>query len=111
MIQQDNLRAAQVHDQQQAIRDRQRQILRDENLQLMNQKRNQDSLNRSLEIAATHTSPVQIGDGYRQQLANMQERDRAHSLQTMHYNSSMLGNSPARQKQLQAEMNYSMSNQ
>jgi len=49
---------------------------------------------------------VQIGDGYRKQLANLQERDRAHSLQTLQYNSAMLGNSPARQKQLQAEMSY-----
>lgn len=80
-------------------------------MQLMEQKRNQDNLNRSLEMAGSQTSPGHIGDGYQQQLAHMQERDRAHSLQTQAYNSNMLGNSPARQQQLQAENRYAMTNQ
>ena len=41
----------------------------------------------------------------------MQERDRAHSTQISTYNSAMLGNSPAREKQLQAEHQYANSNQ
>ena len=36
LIDMDNARAQQIADQQQAIRDQQRRIMRDENLQLMN---------------------------------------------------------------------------
>ena len=47
MVSMDNQRARQFSDQQAAIRDRQRQILRDENMQLMNAKRNREDMDRS----------------------------------------------------------------
>lgn len=46
--------------------------MRDENLQLMNQRRNQQEMDRSVETMAGPTSPIRIGDGYKQQLANME---------------------------------------
>ena len=70
--------------------------MRDENLQLMEQRRDQDNMNRALDQAKASASPERIGDGYQQQLAQMQERDRAKALTNQGYNSNMLGNSPAR---------------
>jgi len=58
--------ARQYQNQQQQIRDRQRQILRDENLSLMAQKKNKEEFDRSLDIAKTGTSPGYIGDGHAQ---------------------------------------------
>ena len=58
LIDQDNARAQQIADQQQAIRNEQRRIMRDENLQLMNQKKNLDEMGRVQEKSLANTSPV-----------------------------------------------------
>ena len=75
--------------------------MRDENLNLMNQRRNQQEMERANELGtnATVASPHAIGDGYKQQLANMQEQERQKAVK-MHNYASNVG-SPARQKQLQ----------
>ena len=103
MISMDNQRARQVQDQQAAIRDRQRQILRDENMQLMNNKRNRDDFDRSQDRLQYGTSPHAIGQGYGSQLAAMQEKDRQKNLQMQQFSANV--GSPARQKQLQDEYN------
>ena len=59
-------------------------------------------MERSHELAqGTNTSPGHIGDGYRVQLANMQENERVKSIAMQKYTDSV--GSPTRQKQLQAE--------
>ena len=58
------------------MRDRQRQIMRDENLALMNQRKQNDQLDREQGKSLANTSPVQIGEGYKRQLAAMQAKDR-----------------------------------
>ena len=45
--------------------------MRDENLQLMALKRNQQDLVRSHDLIQAGTSPHHIGSGYQQQLHNM----------------------------------------
>ena len=77
--------------------------MRDENLAIMNQKRNQKEMERSNDLQGSNTSPGHIGDGYRMQLANMQENERVKSIAMMKYAENVA--SPTRNKQLQAEMN------
>ena len=101
IVQNDNWRAKQVENQQMQIREKQRQILRDENLQLMANKRNQEEFVRSQELIKAGTSPGQIGEGYQQQLRAMQEKERVKQMQINQYANNV--GSPARQKQLQTE--------
>jgi len=56
-------------------------------------------MDRSNELQQAGTSPNYIGDGYKHQLAAMQEQERVKSMQ-IHQFAVNVG-SPARQKQLQ----------
>lgn len=59
-------------------------------------------MERSHELTqGTNTSPGHIGEGYRVQLANMQENERVKSIAMQKYADSV--DSPNRRKQLQAE--------
>jgi len=49
--------------------------MREENLQLMNQKKSKEEMERSFELQNSNTTPVQIGDGYQRQLAAMQQQE------------------------------------
>ena len=77
--------------------------MHDENMKLMHQRRNQHDFDRQLNHVQVGTSPSAIGDGYRRQLAAMQEHERVKSMQMQHYAANV--GSPARQKQLQEMQN------
>lgn len=68
-----------------AMNDRQKEEMTQVNLAQMNEKRMREDLNRRHERAEQGTSPAHIGNGYRQQLAFMQEAERLNNISLKNY--------------------------
>ena len=80
MIERDQALAKHNEMQRKTLADRQREEMRDQNLALMQQKRDRDILHKQDITGVQGVSPAYIGNGYKQQLAAMQEAERMNNI-------------------------------
>lgn len=74
------------HEQyKKSLVDRQKEDMVNINLNQMNDKRQREEMMRRAEREEQGTNPAHLGNGYRQQLAFMQEAERLNNISLKHY--------------------------
>ena len=100
-IENNNAMARAMADQKAMIKKTQQQVLRDGNLEMMRMKKEMEHNDMANRREKTSTTIGPVGDGYQQQLANMQRADAINSMAYANYQQSI--GSPSRDKAMKLQ--------